>query len=397
MSSLRSLRSSGTGSLDKAAEIALGRSELLPLPHEFGPHPITMRVAFHYNEAPRQKRQASPKSPQLIDELVVFWSPPLRLFGGRNGAAPPSTAHLTSGLHSFATMASATSIRPSPSRWRRRCLSSARCSMLHSVRMHRRKSTASPGLDPAPDLRLFRSIVGWKTDRSGDNELAAVRRGFNLARRKGILLANELPTAWPQLAQSDPREGFFERDEQERVRAALPPDVGDLEFLFWCGWRSGEAKGLRWTNVDTKARVIRIPTSKAKEPRTLPYGQLPALVDLITHRREVTDAVQSKRGMVVTHVFHRNGGPIGSFRKTWISACIAAGLGREVREPDKVDAKGRVIKRGRLIEKEAFRIPHDFRRTAARNPVPRWRPRARDHAALRVEDPQRIRPLPHRA
>jgi integrase len=143
--------------------------------------------------------------------------------------------------------------------------------------------------------------------------------------------------------------------------------VGDLEFLFWCGWRSGEAKGLRWTNVDTKARVIRIPTSKAKEPRTLPYGQLPALVDLITHRREVTDAVRSKRGMVVTHVFHRNGGPIGSFRKTWISACIAAGLGREVREPDKVDAKGRVIKRGRLIEKEAFRIVHDFRRTAARN------------------------------
>jgi integrase len=88
------------------------------------------------------------------------------------------------------------------------------------------------------------------------NELAALRRGFNLAQRKGILLANELPTAWPQLAASDPREGFFERAEQERVRAALPPDVGDLvELLFWCGWRSGEAKGLRWTNVDTKAQV----------------------------------------------------------------------------------------------------------------------------------------------
>lgn len=200
------------------------------------------------------------------------------------------------------------------------------------------------------------------------NELAALRRGFNLAQRKGILLPNELPTAWPQLAASDPREGFFERTEQERVRAALPPDLGDfVEFLFWCGWRSGEAKGLRWTNVDTKAQVIRIPTSKAKEPRTLPYGQLPVLVNLITHRREVTDAVQKKRGIVVNHVFHRNGKPIGSFRKSWITACVKAGLGRELREPDKVDAKGKVSQRGRLIKKEAFRIPHDFRRTAARN------------------------------
>lgn len=53
MSSLRALRPSRTASLDKAAEIALGRSELLALPHEFGPHRITMRVAFHYNETPR--------------------------------------------------------------------------------------------------------------------------------------------------------------------------------------------------------------------------------------------------------------------------------------------------------------------------------------------------------
>jgi len=88
-------------------------------------------------------------------------------------------------------------------------------------------------------------------------------------------------------------------------------------------------------------------------------------VGLISHRRKVTDAVQKRRGSVVSHVFHRNGKPIGSFRKSWITACVKAGLGRELHEPDRVDAK--VIKRGRLIKKEAFRIPHDFRRTAARN------------------------------
>jgi integrase len=200
------------------------------------------------------------------------------------------------------------------------------------------------------------------------NELAALRRGFNLAQRKGILLASEVPTAWPQLAESKKREGFFERGEQERVRAALPPDVGDLvEFLFWCGWRVSEAQGLRWGNVDLAAKVIRIEKSKAKEPRTLPYGDLPELVSLIEHRRQVTDEVQKKRRMVIDYIFHRDGKPIRYFRRSWITACIKAGLGREVREPDKLDAQGNVIKRGRLIEKKAFRIVHDFRRTAARN------------------------------
>jgi integrase len=201
-------------------------------------------------------------------------------------------------------------------------------------------------------------------------ELAALRRGFNLAAKKGTLLANELPTAWPEVAPSDPREGFFERGEQERVRAALPPDVGDLvEFLFWTGWRKAEAQGLRWSNVDTHNHVIRIEraTTKGKTARTIPYRNLPALVALIKHRREVTDAVQKKRRTLVTHLFHHNGKPIGSFRKSWITACVAAGLGREVREPDKMGADGTVITRGRLIAKEAFRIVHDFRRTAARN------------------------------
>jgi len=53
MSSLRSLRSSGTASLDKAAEIALRASKLLPLPREYGPPRVTMWVTFHYNERPR--------------------------------------------------------------------------------------------------------------------------------------------------------------------------------------------------------------------------------------------------------------------------------------------------------------------------------------------------------
>lgn len=142
------------------------------------------------------------------------------------------------------------------------------------------------------------------------------------------------------------------------MRTALPADEGDLaEFMFWIGWRTSEAKGLRWSNVDQAAGVIRIEDSKNRDARTLPYAALPALAELIAHRRAVTDAVQRARGMKVNHVFHRNGEPIRHFRRSWKSACIEAGLGQEIRDPAT----------GRLVRKVAQRTPHDYRRSAARN------------------------------
>jgi integrase len=199
------------------------------------------------------------------------------------------------------------------------------------------------------------------------NELNALRRAFRLAQRAGMLLANEVPL-FPTVKPSAPRQGFLEREDHERVRAALPPDAGDLmEFLFWTGWRTSEAKGLRWSNVDEKAGVLRIETSKSGEPRTLPYGALPALVTLIEHRRALTDRVQKKRDKVVPHVFHRNGEPLRELRRSWKSACVTAGLGHEVREPDVLDGDGQVVKRGRLLRKVVYRVPHDYRRSTARN------------------------------
>jgi integrase len=199
------------------------------------------------------------------------------------------------------------------------------------------------------------------------NECNALRRAFRLAQRIGTLLANEVPI-FPTIKTSDARKGFFEREDHERVRAALPPDEGDVaEFLFWTGWRTSEAKGLQWSDVDEAAGIIRIETTKSGEPRTLPYSVLPALADLIAHRRAVTDTVQRKRGMKVNSVFHRNGAPILHFRRSWATACIDARLGHEVREPDVLDGAGAVVKRGRLVRKVALRVPHDYRRSAARN------------------------------
>ncbi len=60
--------------------------------------------------------------------------------------------------------------------------------------------------------------------------------------------------------------------------------------------------------------------------------------------------------MVVAHVFHRNGEAIRYFRRSWMAACVTAGLGKDVRDEKR-----------RLVERIAYRIPHDYRRSAARN------------------------------
>ena len=53
MTGLRMLKSSGTSSLDRAAQNALTSSRFLPLPDDYGPPRVTMQVTFFYNEAPQ--------------------------------------------------------------------------------------------------------------------------------------------------------------------------------------------------------------------------------------------------------------------------------------------------------------------------------------------------------
>jgi protein TonB len=53
ISALQMLKSSGTPSLDRAAQFALTSSTFLPLPDDYGPPRVTMQVTFFYNEAPQ--------------------------------------------------------------------------------------------------------------------------------------------------------------------------------------------------------------------------------------------------------------------------------------------------------------------------------------------------------
>ncbi len=171
-----------------------------------------------------------------------------------------------------------------------------------------------------------------------NRELAMLRRGLRLGVRLGKVATRP---EFSLLRENNARSGFFEPDEFRAVLGQLPEHLRPLaSFLYWTGWRKGEALSLEWRHVDLKAGVIRIERTKNSEQRTIPYAALPELDELIESQRELATKLEREKRLIVRRVFHRRGKPIRDFMGAWHAACARAGL--------------------------PGRIPHDFRRTAAR-------------------------------
>ena len=164
-------------------------------------------------------------------------------------------------------------------------------------------------------------------------ELAALRRMFRLGVKKRLLAVRpeiELPRVHNE------RQGFFEEGDFAALLLELPACLRELiQFARLTGWRlHKEVLPLMWEAVDWQGQVIRIApqNTKAGDARLFPFGQAPALRRLLETRWEARDGL---------FVFHRGGRRILDFRGAWDNACKRAGL--------------------------QGRIPHDLRRTAARD------------------------------
>ncbi len=195
------------------------------------------------------------------------------------------------------------------------------------------------------------------------------------------LLAQALKLAdlpWPKVAkleEKNVRSGFFSREEFDRVSAGLSPDLRDFAlFGYLTGWRKSAISTLSWSDVRDGNIYLRAVKSKNGRPYFVPAVEHGELAKLLDRRRE---AIPVRRGSVVETsalVFHREGREIGEFRKSWQTACLAAGLGQWLCKKclSPVDAERRCcskcrarLNRGRL--KYEGRLFHDLRRTAARN------------------------------
>jgi integrase len=155
----------------------------------------------------------------------------------------------------------------------------------------------------------------------------------------------------PRLSEvGNERQGFFETADFEAVVAKLPEYLRDFSrFGFVTGWRKGSIESLRWADVGEDVIYLRAKNSKTRKPETMPLeGELQDIID----RRRGAAVLQSKDAppRFAEFVFHRNGQPIGDFRKAWASACVSAGLGKM--------------------------LFHDLRRTASRNMISAGVPQA---------------------
>ena len=163
------------------------------------------------------------------------------------------------------------------------------------------------------------------SDSTIQKETAALKRAFNLAEEDGLLShAPKIPTP----SVRNVRQGFFELADLNAIITELPEDLKPVvRFAALTGWRKSEILTLRWSQVDLEAGTIRLEpgTTKNDEGREIPFRALPELAKVIEDQSNHTDSVERDRQMIVTHVFHRNGEPIGCIRGAWDAACRRAG------------------------------------------------------------------------
>ena len=170
-----------------------------------------------------------------------------------------------------------------------------------------------------------------------NRELAALKRGFNLAIRAEKITRRPYI---PRLEENNVRQGFFEPWEFAAILPRLPEYLRPpMTFAYSTGWRRGEILSLTWDRVEREEGAVRLyrGTTKNKDGRLIYLTQelRAVLAQQWQHHKEQYPACP--------YVFHRDGRRIKDLRGAWERACKESGL--------------------------AGKIPHDFRRTAVRNLV----------------------------
>lgn len=156
-----------------------------------------------------------------------------------------------------------------------------------------------------------------------NRELAALKRAFRLAVQQKRL--STAPTI-KLLVEHNVRQGFAEPADIAAVVSRLPRYLRNFtRFGYLCGWRKGELARLEWSDVDRVACrvVLRREHSKNEEPRVLVLtGDLWKIIEEQWAAREYR--TPNGQTALSRYVFHRNGRPLGDFRKAWRDACEVA-------------------------------------------------------------------------
>jgi integrase len=131
----------------------------------------------------------------------------------------------------------------------------------------------------------------------------------------------------------------------------------------------GEIKSLAWANVldDGGKTVIQLTerNAKTKKPRKIVVAG--ELVSLLQRRRD-SRVVKTDTGVeMAALIFHRDGQRVGEFRKSWHTACVAAGVGVWVCRKCETQGTERECPECETERKYRGTVFHATRRSATRN------------------------------
>ncbi|CAG1066003.1 hypothetical protein BAC1_01600 [uncultured bacterium] len=188
-----------------------------------------------------------------------------------------------------------------------------------------------------------------------NRELSALKRMFHLGSRQTPPKVVQVPYI-PHLKEAAPRAGFFEYEEYQAIKEALPPHLKPVVIMAYnTGMRLGELRGLVWDQVDLIEGKITLAAGSTKNDEARVVYMEGELLEAIRFQKAIRDTNWPDTPWVL---FDEHGRPIGRFDKSWDTACKKAWAKSEQK-----------VKLWDPKTEAPTKIFHDFRRTAVRNMV----------------------------
>ena len=211
---------------------------------------------------------------------------------------------------------------------------SADCAKL-IIGLIQRDATFAPGRKVAllttNDFEEYRKRhVGKGTaQRTINYRFALIRAAFKVELKRTPSCVAKVPYI-PFVTENNARDGFLEYDDYPSLLAELPKSLKALFVVaFHSGCRVGELLGMKWSDVDWKNRIIRLPKTKNGKKRNLPFWG--DIEEHLKSQKEFRDAhhpncehlffwMAEDCGLSHGGVRLAPGAPVHDFRASWTSA-----------------------------------------------------------------------------
>ena len=213
------------------------------------------------------------------------------------------------------------------------------------------------------DSYIQTRIVNGDAKASVNRSTQLLAQSYKLAVKRGYL--TRVPSITHLSEAGNARQGFFSEQEFRAVLAHLPEDLKDFaHFAFITGMRKGEVASLSWSEVEGDVLTLRGVHSKNGDARTVPL--VGELAEILKRRQAARQVEENGTVRIVKFIFHRDGAPVAEFRKSWATACVAAGLGKMVCPICQDEGAAHKCVKCKTETQYRGRLFHDFRRSAVR-------------------------------